>query len=153
MSQYLINRINNESAIEVVYDSEVREVDGNDHLEKVVVEETRTRARRILRASAMFILIGAEPHTQWLRGTVQLDATGYVVSGPGLDPDLRRQQPWQSLARDPYLLETSRPGVFVAGDVRSGSVKRVAAAVGEGSMAVRFAQEYLLTESAATLGS
>jgi thioredoxin reductase (NADPH) len=98
----------------------------------------------------MFILVGAEPHTQWLAGTVTLDDDGFVITGPGLGAQLRDTPRWNALGRDPYLLETSRPGVFAAGDVRSGSVKRVATAAGGGSMAVRFAQEYLISEGSAT---
>jgi thioredoxin reductase (NADPH) len=144
MARYLIDRIEREGAIEVIYHSEVVRVDGRRHLEGVTIQDNRDRSRRSLQARAMFILIGAEPHTQWLQDAVRLDPGGYVVSGQNLDRRTSDQASWQALARQPYLLETSRPGVFVAGDVRSGSVKRVATAAGEGSMAVRFAQEYLL---------
>jgi thioredoxin reductase (NADPH) len=89
------------------------------------------------------VLIGSEPHTKWLADAVDLDKAGYVVTGPALGPEARRKQPWIGLDRDPYLLETSVPGVFAAGDARSGSVKRVASAVGEGSIAVRFVSEHL----------
>ena len=92
---------------------------------------------------ALIVLIGAEPHTDWLAGTVLLDDAGYIITGPGLGPDIRHQSPWTGRHHDPYLLETSLPGVFAAGDVRSGSVKRVASAVGEGSIAVRFVSEHL----------
>jgi len=99
------------------------------------------------------ILIGAEPRTRWLAEEIALDDLGFVVTGSALGADLRGAHPWNALDRDPYLLETSRPGVFAAGDVRSGSVARVATAAGEGSMAVRFAQEYLLASGSTTRNS
>jgi thioredoxin reductase (NADPH) len=107
------------------------------------VEDTATKAFETLPAAALIILVGAKPHTQWLAGSVLVDDGGYVVTGPGLGPDTRHRSPWTGRDHDPYLLETSAPGVFAAGDVRSGSVKRAAAAVGEGSIAVRFVSEHL----------
>ena len=86
---------------------------------------------------------GAEPHTQWLAGSIELDDHGFIVTGPDPSGQARRGDDWQQLSRDPYLLETTLPGVFAAGDVRSGSVKRVTSAVGEGSIAVRFVSEHL----------
>jgi thioredoxin reductase (NADPH) len=88
-------------------------------------------------------LIGAQPRSDSFRTAVKLDADGYILTGFGLGPDARREQPWTILDRDPYMLETSVPGVFAAGDLRSGSVKRVASAVGEGSVAIRFVTEHL----------
>ena len=123
--------------------SVVRQVDGAGRLERVVVEDLTTSARHTLTASALFVLIGAEPHTQWLAGSVELDRHGFVVTGPELPGQIRHGAAWEEHGRDPYLLETSLPGVFAAGDVRSGSVKRVASAVGEGSIAVRFVSEHL----------
>jgi len=96
-----------------------------------------------LPAAALIVLIGAEPHTDWLAGMVLLDRSGYIITGPELSPGTRHQSPWTGRHHDPYLLETSLPGVFAAGDVRSGSVKRAAAAVGEGSIAIRFVSEHL----------
>jgi thioredoxin reductase (NADPH) len=89
------------------------------------------------------VLVGSAPHTEWLAGSVVLDEAGYVVTGPELGQDIRHHSLWTERNRDPYLLETSLPGVFAAGDTRSGSVKRVAAAVGEGSIAIRFVSEHL----------
>ena len=143
MSRYLIDRIARHPGIEVIPRSAVRQLDGAGRLERVVVEDFTTSTRRTLPASALFVLIGAEPHTQWLTGSVELDDLGYIVTGPDLSGQVRDQPGWQKLGRDPYLLETSLPGVFAAGDVRSGSVKRAASAVGEGSIAIRFVSEHL----------
>ena len=143
MSRYLIDRIARQPGIEVLARSVVRQADGAGRLERVMVEDLATSARRTLTASALFVLIGAEPHTQWLAGSVELDSHGFVVTGPELTGQIRHRAAWEQLGRDPYLLETSLPGVFAAGDVRGGSVKRVASAVGEGSIAVRFVSEHL----------
>ena len=143
MSQYLVDRITARREIEVLCRSVVQQVSGAGRLERVVVEELSTATRQTLTASALFVLIGAEPHTQWLAGSIELDDRGFIVTGPDLSGHARRRDDWQRLSRDPYLLETTLPGVFAAGDVRSGSVKRVASAVGEGSIAVRFISEHL----------
>jgi thioredoxin reductase (NADPH) len=110
---------------------------GETRLETVVVEDARTGRREDLRAAAMFVLIGAEPRTEWLRETLQRDAAGYLSTGGDVSLD-----GWP-LERRPMLLETSVPGVFAVGDVRHGSVKRVAAAAGEGSVAIGAVHEYL----------
>jgi thioredoxin reductase (NADPH) len=149
MSRYLIDRIEREPAVEVLRHTEVREVAGGRALEQVTVEDTTTERRRTLPASAICILIGAEPRTGWLANSVSLDEHGFVVTGADLDTASRETRSWPALGRDPYLLETNRPGIFAAGDVRSSSVKRVATAAGEGSMAVRFAQEYLVSDRSA----
>jgi thioredoxin reductase (NADPH) len=141
MSRYLIDRVTRHRGIEVITRSEVRRLDGAAWLERVVIEDLATSNRRTLTASALFVLIGAEPHTQWLAGSVELDRHGFVVTGPDLSQPAGPER--ARLNRDPYLLETSVPGVFAAGDVRSGSVKRVASAVGEGSIAIRFVSEHL----------
>jgi thioredoxin reductase (NADPH) len=143
MSQYLIDRIARHPAITVMSRSGVREVDGAGRLERVTVEDLTTSARRTVPAAALFVLIGAEPHTQWLAESVVLDSNGFIVTGPDLSGQARNAPAWEELGRDPYLLEASLPGVFAVGDVRSGSVKRVASAVGEGSIAIRFASEHL----------
>jgi thioredoxin reductase (NADPH) len=141
MARYLRDRIGQASAIEVLLGSTVRDVGGDGHLEQVTVVHDETGARRTLKAGALVALIGAEPPTGWLADQVALDEDGYVITGPALAPRLRG--PWDGLGRGPFLLETSRPGVFAVGDVRSGSTKMVAPAVGEGGMAVRFASEHL----------
>ena len=143
MSQYLTERIADLPNVDVRYGTVVRAVDGTDRLERVLVEAVATGQRETLPAAALFVLVGAVPHTDWLAGNVLLDDRGYIVTGSDLGPQARTQPPWTELGRDPYLLETSVPGVFAAGDVRSGSVKRAAAAVGEGSIAVRFVSEHL----------
>jgi thioredoxin reductase (NADPH) len=129
MSRYLADRIERTPGIEVCYHTEVRELVGERTLEEVVVEDNRTGTRSRVPCRALFLFIGADPHARWLEGTVQLDRHGFVCTGP----DAGRQS----------SLESSQPGVFAVGDVRSGSVKRVAAAVGEGSMAVRLIHEHL----------
>jgi thioredoxin reductase (NADPH) len=108
-----------------------------------VVEDNRSGARRTLGARALFVFIGAEANTGWLKGAVELDERGFVLTGSELDSSVLEGEAWHGLSREPYPLETSLPGVFAAGDVRSGSIKRVASAVGEGSMAVRLVHQYL----------
>src|SRR5262249_53457677 len=143
MSQYLIDRTAQQPAITIVSHSAVRGVDGDGRLERVIVENVTTSARQTLPAAALFVLIGAEAHTQWLAGSIELDDHGFIVTGPDLSEHVRKAPAWETLGRDPYLLEASLPGVFAVGDVRSRSVKRVASAVGEGSIAIRFASERL----------
>jgi thioredoxin reductase (NADPH) len=143
MSHYLIDRIARQAGIMIMPRSVVREVDGAERLERVTVEDLTSSARRTVPAAALFVLIGAEPHTQWLTESVELDRKGFIVTGPDLSGRARTAPGWDGLNRDPYLLEASLPGVFAVGDVRSGSVKRVASAVGEGSIAIRFVSEHL----------
>jgi thioredoxin reductase (NADPH) len=143
MSQYLIDRISGQAAITIMPHCAVREVDGAARIERVVVEDLTTSVQQTLVASALFVLMGAEPHTGWLAASIDLDDQGFVVTGPDLSDHVRDASAWQKIGRDPYLLETSLPGVLAVGDVRSGSVKRVASAVGEGSIAVRLASEHL----------
>jgi thioredoxin reductase (NADPH) len=137
MSRYLVDRIERSKRVDVLLHTEARELIGADELAGVVVEDTLTGERRTLETSALFVFIGAYPCTGWLSGVLELDRSGYVLTGHDLGG-----VPATGV-RDPFLLETSRPGVFAAGDVRSGSVKRVAAAVGEGAMAVQFVHRYL----------
>ena len=143
MSHYLVQRIASHPDIEVRHRTVVRELSGTRYLERVEVEDLTTGRRETLPAAALFVLVGAEPHTEWLAGYVQLDDAGFVVTGPDLGSGIRQQASWAGRDRDPYLLETSRPGVFAAGDIRSGSTKRAAAAVGDGSVAIRFVIEHL----------
>jgi thioredoxin reductase (NADPH) len=137
MSRYLVDRIQHYPGVEVLPDTEVRELVGvNGELEALIVSDSRTGQRRRLEASLLFVFIGAWPCTGWLRGELALDSHGFVHTGPGAAADL-------GMGRQPSLLETSSPGVLAVGDVRSGSIKRVASAVGEGSMAVRLVHDYL----------
>ena len=98
---------------------------------------------RMAAERALFVFIGAEANTGWLQGAVELDERGFDLTGRELDGSALDEDAWQGLSREPFLLETSMPGVFAAGDVRSGSVKRCASAVGEGSMAVMLVHQYL----------
>jgi thioredoxin reductase (NADPH) len=109
----------------------------------VSVEDTATGELRSVEANAMVVLIGAEPPTKWLAGELALDDYGFILTGPALGRGVGEREPWRTLGRDPFLVETSRPGVFAVGDVRSGSTKMVAPAAGEGGMAVRFLGEHL----------
>jgi len=137
MSEYLIRELATAPAIDVLVRSRIVDGGGDDRLERVVVESAPAGRRHEIPAAAMFVLIGAEPHTEWLDGTLQRDNRGYVATGGDVSP-----HSWR-LARPPMLLETSVPGVFAVGDVRCGSVKRVAAAVGEGSVAIGSVHRYL----------
>jgi thioredoxin reductase (NADPH) len=141
MSRYLADRVERTPTVEVAMNSEVRELVGDRTLEAVTVEDRKTGRQWRVEARAMFVFIGAEPHTGWLDGQLDLDEKGYVLTGPDAkaSADLRGQ----TLHRMPRMLETVRPGIFAVGDVRSGSVKRVASAVGEGAMAVRLVHEHL----------
>jgi thioredoxin reductase (NADPH) len=143
MARYLRQRIAADPAVEAMLASEVRGVDGAGRLERVTIEEASSGAHRTLEASAMVVLIGAAPPTQWLAAELALDDHGFILTGPALGRRLAQRQPWQTLGREPFLVETSRPGVFAVGDVRSGSTKMVAPAAGEGGMAVRFLGEHL----------
>jgi len=143
MAAYLRARIEQEPAIEVLLGHEVRTVDGTGHLEQVVVESTAAGGSTTLAAGALVILIGATPHTDWLTDRIDLDAGGFVLTGPALGSGLHDREPWSRLGRGPFLLETSLPGVFAVGDVRSGATRMAAPAVGEGGMAVRFVAEHL----------
>jgi thioredoxin reductase (NADPH) len=138
MSSYLARRIEQTSNIEILLNTTVRRMSGDRSLGEIEVVNNRTGAVRTLTVPAVFSFIGAVPHTDWLPAEIERDAKQFVRTGPSL-----AQSPSWTARRDPFLLETSRPGVFAAGDVRSGSVKRVASAVGEGAMAVQFVHEYL----------
>jgi thioredoxin reductase (NADPH) len=142
MSRYLIDEIERTPNIEVRTCSRVVEAHGAERLEGVTVECSADGRRDRLPATAMFIFIGAEPHTEWLNGSIERDDKGFILTGADLLVDGKRPKSW-TLDRDPGLLETSVPGVFAVGDVRHGSVKRVASSVGEGSIAIQFVHQYL----------
>ena len=144
MSQYLVDRIAATPNIEVLTRFEVAGVSGTGRLEKVVVRGVDDAQERELPASAIFIFIGAKARTEMVSDLLELDEKGYVLTGPDLPGTDRKPRGW-TLERDPYLFETSVPGIFAAGDVRAGSGKRVAAAVGEGSGTVSMVHRYLET--------
>jgi thioredoxin reductase (NADPH) len=143
MSRYLVDRVTDANNVELLPNTEVRELVGEDRLKGVVVEDNRSGTRRTLGARALFVFIGADANTGWLEGAVELDERGFVLTGRELEGSALDEDAWQERSREPFLLETSMPGVFAAGDVRSGSVKRCASAVGEGSMAVMLVHQYL----------
>jgi thioredoxin reductase (NADPH) len=143
MSQYLVDRIHAHPNIDVVLQAEITAVHGEDHVESVTVRHNATDEEQQCPAAALFIFIGAVPHTDWLVGVLETDEYGFVLAGPQLIRQGRPPRAYWPLDRDPYLLESSMPGVFVVGDVRANSVKRVASAVGEGSIAVQFVHQYL----------
>jgi thioredoxin reductase (NADPH) len=143
MSDYLVQKVRATPNITVVLNTEVVEGHGRQRLEGLTLRDRRTGAIRTVPASAVFVLIGAEPRTDWLEGVVERDERGYVLTGRDLQGDGRLPGGWP-LDRPPLPLETSLPGVFAAGDVRYRSIKRVASAVGEGSVAVQLVHEYLV---------
>src|ERR671917_255434 len=142
MSDYLVRQIEARDDIEVLLDTNVVAVEGEDHLEQISTKNTRTGETETTPAHSLFIFIGAVPTTDWLDGIVERDERGFLLSGPDLMQEGKRPDGWRP-DRDPFLLETSVPGIFVAGDVRHGSVKRCASAVGEGSIAVQFVHQYM----------
>jgi thioredoxin reductase (NADPH) len=142
MSRYLIDQIDKVPTIEVRTCTEVVDGGGEDHLKSLSLRNNATGESETVPASWLFVFIGAAPRTDWLDGCLDRDRRGFVLAGPDLVVDGHRPAGW-SLDRDPYHLETSVPGVFVAGDVRAESVKRVASAVGEGAMAVTLVHRYL----------
>jgi len=142
MSQYLIEQVQNTNNIQVEYNSRVTEVHGENHLESVSIVCDQTGDTSRVPASSLFVFIGAEPRTSWLDGTIERNERGFILTGPDLLKSGKRPKGW-TLERDPGLLETNVPGVFAVGDVRYGSVKRVASGVGEGSIAIQFVHQYL----------
>jgi thioredoxin reductase (NADPH) len=142
MSQYLVDQIRKTPNIHVELQSSVAEVHGQSHLEEVSIYCSESGETNRVSANYLFILIGAQPHTGWLAGVVERDERGFILTGPDIMRDGKRPRGWQ-LERDPYLLETSVPGIFAVGDVRKGSIKRVASGVGEGSVAISFVHQYL----------
>jgi thioredoxin reductase (NADPH) len=139
MSRYLIDELEGRQQVELLTHSQIVELKGESALQAVVIEDARTGTRRELEAKALFVFIGADPHTDWLRGHVAMDEHGFLLAGrdvQGEDLAAHGDEP-------PFILETSQPGIFAVGDVRSGSIKRVASAVGEGSMAVRLVHQRL----------
>jgi thioredoxin reductase (NADPH) len=142
MSRYLIRRIEETATIVLRPYSEISILEGDDHLELVRWQNSQTGQTEEHKIRHVFVMTGADPNTSWLNGCVALDAKGFIKTGPDLSPENLSVAHWP-IARQPYLLETSLPGVFAVGDVRGGSIKRVASAVGEGSIAISLVHKVL----------
>jgi thioredoxin reductase (NADPH) len=142
MSQYLENQIVATKNIEVKLNTSVVGVEGGDRCENITILDNKTRSTEQVSASALLIYAGAVPRTDWLAGVVERDAQGYIISGQHLVLEGKRPTGWTA-DRDPFYLETSVPGIFVAGDVRHRSAKGVTSGVGEGAMAVKLVHQYL----------
>ena len=138
MSSYLVHRISQIGNIELLTETVIHRLDGNSHLQYIEVQNVQTKEVRRIDTPAVFSFIGAMPHTDWLPAEIERDEKGFIRTGSAV-----KESPYWTADRTPLLLETSREGVFAAGDVRSGSSKRVAAAVGEGAMSVQLVHEYL----------
>jgi thioredoxin reductase (NADPH) len=136
-----VDRIEKLENVSVHLGTAITVLDGNSRLG--AVHARNGGGERVFPVSSPFLFIGADPNTDWLRGCVELDRNGCVLTGNALPPATRELKRWVDAGRAPFLLETSLPGVFAAGDVRSGSVKRVASAVGEGSMSVSFVHAHI----------
>ncbi len=144
MSRYLIQRISNNPSIELHYNTELAELAGTNRLEEVVWRDQGTQTSSCVQVHHVFVTTGASPNTAWLQDCVALDEKGFVLTGPDLPPEKKSDadRVWP-LSRPPQRLESSLPGVFVVGDVRAGSIKRVASAVGEGANAVSLVHRFL----------
>jgi thioredoxin reductase (NADPH) len=141
MSRYLVDRVKRMENVTIHLGVEVTGLEGNGHLSAVHTKGTKGE-QQTFTTNSLYLFIGADPNTDWLHGCVDLDRRGFVLTGNGLSPAATAER-WRAAGRDPFLLETSLPGVFAAGDVRAGSAKRVASAVGEGAMAVGFVHAHI----------
>ena len=144
MSQYLIDQINGTENINVRVRTSIIEAIGTDRLEALVIKDNDTGDIETVPAAALFVFIGAKPHSEFVADVVERNEAGFILTGPDLIRDGRRPKNWR-LNRDPFLLETSVPGIFAAGDIRQDTIRRVASAVGQGSTAVSFVHQYLKT--------
>ena len=142
MSRYLVRRIDDNAAIVLRTQTEIVALEGDSHLERVRWRDSRSTGEEVHEVGHVFMMTGAVPNSRWFEGCLALDEKGFIKTGPDLSQDDLTAAGWP-LARSPYLLETSRPGVFAVGDVRGGNIKRVASAVGEGSIAVAFVHQVL----------
>jgi len=142
MSAYLIDQIAKTKNIEVLGKSEVRSASGSGKLEELVIGNVDTQETETKKADALYIFIGAKPFTDWIGMDIIKNDKGFLETGRDLKTYESFNKIWKQ-NRDPYLLETSCPGIFAAGDVRAGAMNRVASAVGEGSMAISFVHKYL----------
>src|SRR5258706_2765708 len=152
MSRYLVDRVEQIENVQIHRGAVVTALEGDGHLEAVHVRDDAGGQMRI-ETPALFLFIGADPHTEWLSGCVQHDQKGFDIDGAAVPLAAVRGELWRAQGRTPFFLETSLPGVFAAGDVRSGSVKRCASAVGEGAMAVSFIHASLEIAEPAKLAS
>ena len=143
MSQYLIHQVNETPNIHVLLNSKITQVHGENRLESITITNTKTGEQETAPTSGLYIFIGAVPHTDGVAGLIERDANGFILTGQDLMQDGHERPRGWSLDRQPFLLETNVPGIFAVGDVRHGSTKRVAAGVGEGSIAVQLAHQYL----------
>jgi thioredoxin reductase (NADPH) len=141
MSKYLVDRLRQLPNVEIRTNTTVVGADGRGRLEEITIENVKTGKKERARCDGLFVFIGATPRTEWLEEVVRRDEKGFILSGADVRCDISQWPEWP-LKREPYRLETSMPGVFVAGDVRKGSIKRLAAAVGEGAMAIQFIHQY-----------
>ena len=151
MSKYLIKEIQAAQNVDVRFTTRVVDGGGEGRLEHLVLKNSASGFTEAVSAAALFVLIGAEPRTEWLSEEIERDNRGFIVTGQDLLSNGRTPQKWP-LERPPLLLETSMPGVFAAGDVRHHSVKRVASAVGEGSIAIQMVHNYLVKHKLAVHG-
>ena len=145
MSHYLVEQLGTKENVKIRLDAEVTAVHGSDHLETLDITEKKTGVTERVAAAALYVFIGADAETKWLPAAIDRDERGYILTGE----EAGKSGNWR-LQRDPYLLETSVPGIFACGDVRNQSIKRVAAAVGEGSMAIAFVHKFLQADSSTT---
>jgi thioredoxin reductase (NADPH) len=143
MSRYLVDRVEGTPNITVHTRRTVSAVEGEEEIAGISVRDADSGDETSLPVRALFLFIGAVPHTGWLQGCVELDRKGFVLTGNELPRPVLDGERWREVARPPFFLETSLPGVFAAGDVRSESVKRVASAVGGGSMTVHFVHAHI----------
>ncbi len=141
MSQYLIEQIKKTANIDVIGNAAVVAADGNGRLEEIVIENAETKEQRRVQAAALYIFIGAKPFTDWIKLDIIKNPRGFIETGSDLQRYESFKRSWK-LARAPFLLETCSPGIFAAGDVRAGAMNRIASAVGEGAMAIKFVHEY-----------
>jgi thioredoxin reductase (NADPH) len=142
MSRYLIRRIEENPAIELHYKTEIVGLEGDTHLECVTWRDNVTGKTSVHQVRHVFVMTGASPRTDWLEGCLELDSKGFILTGRDFIEGRAKAPAWP-LARPPLMLETSLPGVFAVGDVRSGNVKRVASAVGEGAISIHMVHQVL----------
>jgi len=143
MSSYLSNRVEKKENIEILRNTEIRKMTGTKYLDSVELENVATHERRVVATKAVFSMIGANPCTDWLPSEIERDEKNFIKTGLAV----AESPAWKGMKRRPSAMETSRPGIFAAGDVRSGSVKRCGAAVGEGGMAIEGIHQALGTYS------